>query len=224
MPRKKSTKKKTGATRNPPPSRANWSWGLMGLSAGCFIAFLIYLDKIPVAEKEQASLSEQTEKKQNREKKQTGKKQTEKEPKQEKQAQHQFEFYEILPERGGKTQVSVDPLREMKAKPRTAEKTPVKPQSNPNMTSQRTDSDKKSGTLFLYQLQVGAFKDLAKADAMKAQLALLGEESNIQMISSQGQKIYKVRVGPSTSEQHIRRIQQKLKTKNISTFIQKLKA
>ena len=214
MPRKKSTPKKTGATRNSPPSRANWSWGLIGLAAGCFVAFLIYLDKIPVAEKKQTSLSKETDKKQNREKKQI-----EKKPKQEK---HPFEFYEILPG-GDKTQAIVDPLREKKVKPR-AEKTPVKPQSSPNKTPQRTDSDKKSGALFLYQLQVGAFKDLAKADAMKAQLALLGVESNIQMINSQGQKIYKVRVGPNSSEQHIRRIQQKLKTKNISTFIQKLKA
>ena len=103
-------------------------------------------------------------------------------------------------------------------------KTPVKAQSSPNKISQRSSNEKKSGGLFLYQLQVGAFKDLSKADTMKAQLALLGIESNIQMIDSQGQKIYKVRVGPSTNEQQIRRIQQQLKKNNISSFIQKLKA
>jgi len=218
MPRKKKSGKKTGATRNRQPGRSNWSWGLIGLSAGCFIAFLIYLDKIPVAEKEQASPPDQIEKTHNREKKQTGKEQ-----KQEKQIRHQFEFYEVLPERGVQTQVNVDPLRENKTRPQPV-KTVVKSQSSQNKIPQRSDSDKKSGVLFLYQLQVGAFKDLAKADAMKAQLALMGVGSNIQMISSQGQKIYKVRVGPSTSEQTILRIQQKLKAKKIRTFMQKLKA
>jgi len=221
MPRKKKSPKKTGATRNPPPGRSNWSWGLIGLSTGCFIAFLIYLDKIPVLENEHIQESDRAEKKR------TEKKQTLKEPKQKekqkKQAHHQFEFYEVLPDRGVNTQSNVEPRREKIAPPQTT-KTSIKPQSSPKSSPQPTAKDKKSSGLSLYQLQVGAFKDLAKADAMKAQLALMGVESNIQMINSQGQKIYKVRVGPSTSEQHIRRIQQQLKAKKISAFIQKLKA
>ena len=228
MPRKKNSPKKTGATRNPPTGRSNWSWGLISLSAGCFIAFLVYLDKIPVAGKEQASPSNQTESKTNKQNKiKTEKKQIEKEPEQRKKARQQFEFYDVLPERGVKLQTNsppnIVPLRENKAKPQPV-KTPVKAQSSPNKISQRSSNEKKSGGLFLYQLQVGAFKDLSKADTMKAQLALLGIESNIQMIDSQGQKIYKVRVGPSTNEQQIRRIQQQLKKNNISSFIQKLKA
>ncbi len=80
-----------------------------------------------------------------------------------------------------------------------------------------------STSLSLYQLQVGAFSKLAKADTRKIELAFMGIESNIQVIYSQGKKMYRLRVGPTTDKQHIKRIQKKLQSNNVSTFIHKLK-
>ena len=75
----------------------------------------------------------------------------------------------------------------------------------------------------LYQLQVGAFSDWSKADAMKGRLALLGVEPNIQVFHVKGQKIYRVRIGPTTDLKKIERIKTQLKAQNINTFIQKIK-
>ena len=75
----------------------------------------------------------------------------------------------------------------------------------------------------LYQLQVGAFSDWSKADAMKGRLALLGVEPNIQVFQVKGKKMYRVRIGPTTDMQRIERIKKQLKAQNIYTFIQKIK-
>ena len=85
----------------------------------------------------------------------------------------------------------------------------------------KTDT-RKSKNSSLYQLQVGAFNALSKANARKLQLAFIGIESNIQMINNQGEKMYRLRVGPSSDEQYIKNTQKKLQTKNISSFIHKL--
>ena len=57
---------------------------------------------------------------------------------------------------------------------------------------------------------------------MKARLAFLGVESNIQLIQNNGQKMYRVRVGPSTDSHKIDQIKNQLKAKNINTFVQKI--
>ena len=84
------------------------------------------------------------------------------------------------------------------------------------------DDNSKTQSMILYQLQVGAFNELKGADSMKAKLALVGVVSNIQMQTNNGRKLYKVRIGPSTDLQKIKRIQDQLKKNNYKSFIQKL--
>jgi len=79
------------------------------------------------------------------------------------------------------------------------------------------------GAVALYQLQVGAFSELSKAEAMKARLAFLGVQSNIQVIQNKGKKMYRVRVGPSTDSKKINQIKSQLKAQNINTFVQKIR-
>ena len=202
MPAKKRrSKKKSGATRNPEQSASKLSLIVIGLLAGAFAAFLLYLDKIPTdADKQPASSKQQSSAQKN---------ETEKA----KPPKHQFDFYTVLPDREVKV-IDIDekqPQRKAVAKPQPKDSVKIS-------TDQRQDPK----TVSLYQLQVGAFKELSKADAMKARLALLGVESNIQVIQSNGQKIYRVRVGPSTDSQKINRIKNELKAKNINTFVKKL--
>lgn len=207
MPAKKSSKKKTGATRHPEQGASSWSWIVMGLLVGCFVTFLVYLDKIPTDAEQ--GLSDQAKKKQAAQKKTETQKT---------KAKHQFDFYTVLPEREVRVNTDSDKKKLTRKVSSQAAETKSKPDSN----VLNKQSEKQSGGTLLYQLQVGAFKELTKADAMKARLAFMGVESNIQVIQSNGQKMYRVRVGPSTDEQHIKRIKKQLKAQNINTFVQKL--
>ena len=202
MPAKKRrSKKKSGATRNPEQSASKLSLIVIGLLVGVFAAFLVYLDKIPTdGDKQSASSKQQSSTQKN-------------ETKKSKPPKHQFDFYTVLPDREVKV-TDIDekqPQRKATAKPQPKDSVKIS-----------TDKRQEPKTTPLYQLQVGAFKELSKADAMKARLAFLGVESNIQVIQNKGQKMYRVRVGPSTDSQKMNRIKNQLKAKNINTFMKKL--
>lgn len=207
--RKKSSKKKTGATRNTEHKSSALTWMVMGLLVGLFVAFLVHLDKIPTQGTDQDTVSGQD--------KSEAAKQKESETSVQKSSQpkaHQFDFYTVLPDR----EVEIIEVEETPAK-KPSSKTP------PGAEKEMPRSDKNKSAvpaMSLYQLQVGAFKELKKADAMKARLAFLGVESNIQVVHNNGQKMYRVRVGPSTDSQKINRIKAQLKAQNINTFVQKL--
>jgi len=199
MPVKKRNKKKTGATRNPERISSSWSWMLMGLLVGAFVTFLMYLDKIPT-EGDNQTTSGQMQKKQETQKA---------------KPKHQFDFYTVLPDREMKVNnISNDKPRRKVTQQAVNTEVPE--------TEAIAVKNKNPAVITLYQLQVGAFKELTKADAMKARLAFIGVESNIQVIQSKGQKMYRVRIGPSTDEQKINAIKKQLKAQNINTFVQKL--
>ncbi|NNF51588.1 MAG: SPOR domain-containing protein [Gammaproteobacteria bacterium] len=82
-----------------------------------------------------------------------------------------FDFYEMLP-----SFEVVIPEKELDVR-RDRERTPVREQGS-------------------YILQVGAFQKHADADRVKAKLALMGVESNIQKVSIDRQTWHRVRVGP----------------------------
>lgn len=198
--KKKRSKKKTGATRNAEQSSSRLSQLVIVLLVGGFIAFLVYLDKIPTAGEKQPALNKQQDKQSSAQKN---------ESRQSKPVKHQFDFYTVLPDR----EVEIIDVGDKKP----VRKTVSKPKPDLAVKSQTVPQS--SG---LYQLQVGAFKELSKADAMKARLAFLGVESNIQVIQNNGQKMYRVRVGPSTDSRKIEQIKQQLKAQNINAFVQKL--
>ncbi len=207
--KKKHTKKKTGATRNAAKSTSKLSWIISGVLLCSFIAFLLYLDKIPTDNKKSSVVNEPQASQQGKTQKI-------------KPVKHQFDFYTVLPDR----EIEIIEVEDNRlgrvaaaktARQKTIEKKPV---TKTPVTKNKLPLT--PGSISLYQLQVGAFKELSKADAMKARLAFLGVESNIQFIQINGQKLYRVRVGPSTDSNKINRIKNQLKAQNINTFIQKL--
>jgi len=206
---KKRGKKKSGATRNAGQKSSGLSWMIMGLLVGLFVAFLVYLDKIPSQQDEQNSISAQDQNKAIKDNKSGTNAQQKSQPK-----EHQFDFYTVLPDR----EVETIAVEEAAVKKQVSKTSPI------TEAASVKSEDKKSATqsMALYQLQVGAFRELNKADAMKARLAFLGVESNIQVIHNNGQKMYRVRVGPSTDSQKINQIKAQLKSQNINTFVQKL--
>lgn len=193
--KKKRSKKKTGATRNPERATSKLALAVVVLLIGAFVAFLLYLDEIPTDGKVNQPVNTQR-----TETKKPG------------PPKHQFDFYTVLPDR----KVEIIDVEEQETQRKL---------TSPSQVDQQPKAVEKKSvpqTSGLYQLQVGAFKELSKADAMKARLAFLGVESNIQVIQRNGQKMYRVRVGPSTDSQKINRIKNQLKAQNIKTFVQKL--
>ncbi len=195
--KKKRSKRKTGATRNTEQSFSTLSMVVIGVLVSAFVGFLVYLDKIPVDAEKPISTEQQASAKKNK-------------PQQ--PPKHEFDFYTVLPDR----EVEIVEVEQRKAVKKAA------PVQNKKPEKKSSDQVKTPQSTSLYQLQVGAFKELSKADAMKARLAFLGVESNIQVIQNNGQKLYRVRVGPSTDDKKMQQIKNQLKAKNINTFMQKL--
>jgi len=204
MPPKKKRSKRAGATRNKEQSSFSLSTLVIGVLVACFVGFLVYLDKIPTNDNQKASSKEQ------------------KAPKSEqKKPKHQFDFYTVLPDREVKVNDARKEQSKKKTPPKVVTQTVVPPEK---IIPPKKEAPKlEPGAVALYQLQVGAFSELSKADAMKARLAFLGVQSNIQVFLNKGKKMYRVRVGPSTDSKKINQIKNQLKAQNINTFVQKIR-
>lgn len=237
-PRKKNNKKKTGATRNIEKKSSVFKWLLISMLVGGFVAFLMYLDDIPEQEGDLAEIIPQEKSRQLSKQKSADK------SAQNKKDKFQFEFYTELPEREIESYVieeeepvkkKVTPVKTASAKTaavkkrQAAEKQSTASRQKSPHTTKAPQKAKTVSAVYkpqpniLYQLQVGAFSDWAKADAMKGRLAFMGVEPNIQVFRANGRKMYRVRIGPSTDAKKMERIKSQLKAQNINTFMQRLK-
>ncbi len=74
-----------------------------------------------------------------------------------------------------------------------------------------------------YILQVGSFKQFEAADEVKAKLALLGVNADIQRVVINGQDVYhRVRVGPYNDAVNLEKVQRRLLSNNLDFKILKL--
>ena len=109
-----------------------------------------------------------------------------------------FDFYRILP--GKEEPVTDRQLRE-------AAKQPTKP-----------GAPKDS-----YFLQVGSFPNPADADNLKARLALMGMEANVEPANLAGKGVwYRVRLGPYTRIDEINRVRQQLTQNGVDVSLVKV--
>lgn len=74
-----------------------------------------------------------------------------------------------------------------------------------------------------YLLQAGSFKRFSEADSLKARLALLGIEANIQSVDVNDTKWHRVRIGPSNDRQALEQTRQRLRTNHIDTILMQAK-
>lgn len=72
-----------------------------------------------------------------------------------------------------------------------------------------------------YYLQAGAFQKKDEADNMKAKLAMVGLESEIQ--TGQGEAKYRVRIGPYQNAQDLKKAQDELQQNGIASSVVKVK-
>lgn len=69
-----------------------------------------------------------------------------------------------------------------------------------------------------YLLQIGAFPEAAKAEAMKAQLAMQGFVANVQTVNVHGQPYHRVRLGPFASASALEATKQRLTAAGINSI------
>jgi cell division protein FtsN len=120
-----------------------------------------------------------------------------------------FDFYKLLPK------LSVDVDKPDSAQPRT--------QTAPaTTTNNQTES---AAPVFSYILQAGSFKDFQEADRLKANLALMGIQANIEKVTlNQSEVWHRVRIGPLNSEREMNSIRNRLRSENIEPIMLKVKS
>ncbi len=75
-----------------------------------------------------------------------------------------------------------------------------------------------------YVLQVGSFKSSEEADSLKAQLALMGVETNIETVKVNTINWHRVRIGPSKNINQLQSTQKRLRTKNMDSILLKVRS
>ncbi|MGD8568238.1 MAG: SPOR domain-containing protein [Gammaproteobacteria bacterium] len=118
-------------------------------------------------------------------------------------AKSRFDFYKLLP------QLHVDIPKSENAK-----QSPASPATD----------HKSQQPVFSYILQAGSFKDFHEADRLKAKLALLGIQANIEKVTLDGSQVWhRVRIGPIDSEREMNRVRNQLRSENIEPIALKVK-
>lgn len=193
---------KSRVNRKQKKSLPGYVWLLSGLAIGLFIAFIVYLDKQPENDKDFGSavqqelekLKIQAKKKDNRKTETTSS--TKKEQK--------FNFYTILPE----LEVLI---------PENETRPPKTTTDTKNKKAAVTDTSKQ------YILQAGSFQNLGDAEKLKANLAFLGLEAEIQHVTVNKQAWHRVRIGPYKDKKQLYQSQKTLKQNDIPAISMELK-
>lgn len=73
-----------------------------------------------------------------------------------------------------------------------------------------------------YVLQAGSFQNFRDADRMKAQLALLGMESQIQNVTIDERRWHRVRLGPYNNFTEAQRVRRRLRESDVDALILRL--
>lgn len=170
-------------------------WFLAGLGMGLFTTLLVYLDAQPeVSTNFGAAVQKELEKIKQKTAKKQDKKPSRQEPK--------FNFYTILPE----LEVLI-PESEI--------------QPPKNSTAYSANNNLKSGKQYI--LQAGSFQNKQDAEKLKASLALLGYEANIQHVTINRDAWHRVRLGPYTNTKDLYQTINLLHQHDISAMAMELK-
>lgn len=186
------------AQRNHKQQKPGWVWFVSGLLVGLFVAGLVWLKVTPsgpafprqAATTKQKDVEAVTAKGKERSEADTPK--------------PRFDFYTILPEMEVIVPDPVDEPEPETAAPATAEDMPT------------TASSVASAS---YMLQMGSFRKYADADRLKASLALVGIQAEIQRVSIKDGDIYhRVRSGPYDRVE-VNRLRGKLQQNKINSLV-----
>lgn len=200
----RASSRKKGKAKTP----SCWIWFVGGVFVGVFACGLVWL-KLAGETVHRPQIITQAP-----EKKKTTKRSEKPVPNTGKQAlKPRFDFYTILPEM---EVVVPDP---------EPEPTPVKPAKGPAPVVEA--GKRKIATVAAasadYMLQMGSFRKYSDADRLKASLALVNIEAEIQRFTrADGETFHRVRSGPYERGQ-VNKLRTRLKQNNVSSLIVKLK-
>ena len=76
----------------------------------------------------------------------------------------------------------------------------------------------------IYVLQVGSFKSEKEADTLKARLALMGVETNIEVVTVNSATWHRVRVGPSKDKNRLLSTQSRLRNDKMDSVLLKVRS
>jgi len=163
---------KSRGKRKQKKTMPGYLWLLAGLAIGLFVAFIIYLDKQPETEPSLKETAEQT----LEQLKQKNKSNTKPANEQKKagplvEPESKYTFYTIL--QGMKVLIPESETRPPETKNRKSES---------------------KNTRFI--LQAGSFQNINDAEKLKAKLAFMGLQANIQNVTVNNQTWHRVRTGP----------------------------
>jgi len=190
---------KSRATNKEKKSLPGYVWLLSGLAIGLFVAFIVYLDKQPENTKDFGTAVQQELDKLKRKAKNSNSTK----PKSAEKKEQKFNFYTILPE----LEVLI---------PEDETRPPVNTSATKSTTTTNTTNK-------LYVLQVGSFQNINDAEKLKANLAFLGLEANVQHVTVNNQAWHRVRTGPYMDKQQLYKNQKLLKQNNIPAISMELK-
>jgi cell division protein FtsN len=174
--------------------KPGWIWFVAGLLVGVFVSGLVWLKLTPSGPQvpQQASATKQRPVAAKSEK-----------AKQPETPKPRFDFYTILPEM---EVVVPDPVDE----PAVTKKV-----DKAEVAAAATPEDSSVG----YMLQMGSFRKYGDADRLKASLALVGIQAEIQRVNIKGGDVFhRVRSGPYGRAQ-VNALRAKLKQKKISSLV-----
>ncbi|MDH5711666.1 MAG: SPOR domain-containing protein [Gammaproteobacteria bacterium] len=172
-------------------------WLLAGLAIGLFVALLVYLDKQPAIPADfGAAVQKELDK--IKQKTSNASKEDKKAEKNSEQQEPKFNFYTILPE----LEVLIP----------DSETTP------PRTTRNTPDKEGKQ-----YILQAGSFKNMGDAEKLKASLALLGFQANIQKVTVNSTAWHRVRIGPYSQSNDLYDKIDELRRNNINAIPMEIK-
>lgn len=112
------------------------------------------------------------------------------------ETKQKFDFYTLLPEL--EIVIPQEETQPPKPKPRSKQQTVYK-----------------GG----YLLQAGSFKQFNEADSLKARLALIGVQANIQSVEVNQTKWHRVQIGPSQDRDALESLRKRLKATQIDTIL-----
>jgi cell division protein FtsN len=169
-----------------------WVWLFTGLAIGLFVSLLLWLKDRPATVG--PSIAQQS-----REEIRTRTSRVEAVE----EEKPRFDFYTLLPE------------LEVVIPEGDYEVEPVKPR--PNTTTQQPVVEEPGS----YRLQAGSFKSLDEADRLKARLALLGVEADIQTVKVNKVTWHRVRLGPFGILDEVNAVRKRLDHHHINTLLMK---
>ncbi|MFV8836319.1 SPOR domain-containing protein [Aquisalimonas sp.] len=205
-----NTKRSTGAKRKPQPKQqaaggSRMGWFLSGLLPGLFVAFLVHMHHDRDSGVMSPSSSGETAQQQGERSSGSNR--------------PRFEFYELLSEMEvvvpdePEDEEAVTAMPDAPAAPEPEVTTP-----DPAPAEQPATADDEETPH--YMVQAGSFQSHEDADRMKANLALIGVQANIESVEvDTGETWHRVRIGPFADRDRVDSLRSQLEDNNVDSIL-----